>query len=604
MARTPRHKHHSRRARPAWAFAGAFVASTAFVPSATAPLQARELTRRLESLRIVVPSETRLAQSQSAPAVGASERPVQFDIPAGSLSSVVADIERISAVRVVLSDPSIANISSSGLSGRFTPLEAIARVIEGTSVTMRPTSDDSVTLEIRLAAEQVDVTAPNPLPRPSSPKYAQPLIEVPQTIEVIPREVMEAQGVTTLSDALRNVPGISLQAGEGGGASNTSGDMFNLRGLQRQQQPVRRWRSRRRPDLARRVQPRAGRSVHGPDRLRRRPRQCGGLRQHADEGAARAVPHYEVTYGYGSADQNRATVDLNQRLPLGEATAGSSQRRPAQCAVGGRRRPGRDVVAQENKAIAPSIALGLSTPTRVTLARADHAPGQRSRLRHSAAPHGLRIRWRPTTVHRGTARRFGEFLRQRRLRLRRGRAGQLHRPGRARPQLAAHAPESDALQPDASDGGHHHRSEPGELRARHADGRRWRVRATSARTRSCRIRRAFPVASRPAALRHAGERRDLEIGSEEQFAPTLDGARNPRSRQHLHARTPSTLSSDYALPRGLAYTNGKTKTVGVYAFDTRRARSRGGSSAVVCDGSTTSTDYKVVDALGAVTTRI
>ena len=42
---------------------------------------------------------------------------------------------------------------------------------------------------------------------------------------------MEAQGVTTLSEALRNVPGISLQAGEGGGASNTSGDMFNLRGF-------------------------------------------------------------------------------------------------------------------------------------------------------------------------------------------------------------------------------------------------------------------------------------------------------------------------------------------------------------------------------------
>ena len=37
--------------------------------------------------------------------------------------------------------------------------------------------------------------------------------------------------MTTLSEALRNVPGISLQAGEGGGASNTSGDMFNLRGF-------------------------------------------------------------------------------------------------------------------------------------------------------------------------------------------------------------------------------------------------------------------------------------------------------------------------------------------------------------------------------------
>ena len=65
----------------------------------------------------------------------------------------------------------------------------------------------------------------------SSPKYTQPLRDVPQTIEVIPQAVMEAQGVTTLSEALRNVPGITLQAGEGGGASNTAGDMFNMRGF-------------------------------------------------------------------------------------------------------------------------------------------------------------------------------------------------------------------------------------------------------------------------------------------------------------------------------------------------------------------------------------
>ena len=42
---------------------------------------------------------------------------------------------------------------------------------------------------------------------------------------------MEQQGVTTLSEALRNVPGITLQAGEGGGASSTAGDMFNMRGF-------------------------------------------------------------------------------------------------------------------------------------------------------------------------------------------------------------------------------------------------------------------------------------------------------------------------------------------------------------------------------------
>lgn len=75
------------------------------------------------------------------------------------------------------------------------------------------------------------MTGRTPIALLSSPKYTQPLRDVPQTIEAIPREVMEAQGVTTLSEAMRNVPGITLQAGEGGGASSTAGDMFNIRGF-------------------------------------------------------------------------------------------------------------------------------------------------------------------------------------------------------------------------------------------------------------------------------------------------------------------------------------------------------------------------------------
>ena len=68
-------------------------------------------------------------------------------------------------------------------------------------------------------------------PTVSSPKYTTPLRDVPQTIALIPRATIEQQGATTLSETLRNVPGITLQAGEAGGASNTAGDMFNMRGF-------------------------------------------------------------------------------------------------------------------------------------------------------------------------------------------------------------------------------------------------------------------------------------------------------------------------------------------------------------------------------------
>ena len=62
----------------------------------------------------------------------------------------------------------------------------------------------------------------------SSPKFTQPLLDTPQTIVAIPKEVYTQQGATTLSDVLRNTPGVTFAAGEGGNVA--SGDSFFMRG--------------------------------------------------------------------------------------------------------------------------------------------------------------------------------------------------------------------------------------------------------------------------------------------------------------------------------------------------------------------------------------
>ncbi|MFG1280053.1 TonB-dependent receptor [Xanthobacter autotrophicus] len=54
--------------------------------------------------------------------------------------------------------------------------------------------------------------------------------DTPQTITVISQETMQQQGVTTLEQALRNVPGVTVSIGEGGGGMN--GDQFRIRGFQ------------------------------------------------------------------------------------------------------------------------------------------------------------------------------------------------------------------------------------------------------------------------------------------------------------------------------------------------------------------------------------
>src|SRR5712691_10791566 len=59
-------------------------------------------------------------------------------------------------------------------------------------------------------------------------RLPQPVRDIPQSITVVPQEMMQEQAVTSFRDALRNVTGISLAAGEGGGAQ---GDNLTLRGF-------------------------------------------------------------------------------------------------------------------------------------------------------------------------------------------------------------------------------------------------------------------------------------------------------------------------------------------------------------------------------------
>ncbi len=62
----------------------------------------------------------------------------------------------------------------------------------------------------------------------ASPKFTQPLLDTPQTITVVTKEVLQQQGTGTLVEALTNTPGITLQLGENGNTS--AGDTFSMRG--------------------------------------------------------------------------------------------------------------------------------------------------------------------------------------------------------------------------------------------------------------------------------------------------------------------------------------------------------------------------------------
>src|SRR5688572_31993947 len=68
----------------------------------------------------------------------------------------------------------------------------------------------------RIAVEATEPEATPKVDRVSSPKFTQDLLDTPQTIAVVSKQVLQQQGATSLSQALRNTPGVTFLMGENG----------------------------------------------------------------------------------------------------------------------------------------------------------------------------------------------------------------------------------------------------------------------------------------------------------------------------------------------------------------------------------------------------
>ncbi len=189
----------------------------------------------------------------------------------------------------------------------------------------------------------------------SSPKFTQPLVDTPQTISVITETVMQEQNATTLQDALRNTPGVTVLLGEGGN-SNTKDNIF-LRGF----------------DAAGSIFVDGVRDLGSPVRDTFNLQQIevikGASGSEYGRGAASGTVNLttkvptlvnagEARITAGSADNKRATLDLNRALSETSAVRLNVMGQNSGVA-------GRDMVKNKGYGLAPSLAFGLGTPTRV-----------------------------------------------------------------------------------------------------------------------------------------------------------------------------------------------------------------------------------------------
>jgi catecholate siderophore receptor len=188
-------------------------------------------------------------------------------------------------------------------------------------------------------------------------RYTAPLLETPQTITLVPREIIEQQNLLTMRDILSTLPGITFTAGEGGGGY---GDGVNLRGYTATN------------DISTDgVRDSAQYSRTDPFNLEQLELVSGANSVYTGAGSVggsinlvtktpRGMPDTVLDVAGGADSYARLTVDTE--LEVGEAADFRLNMMTHRNDV-----PGRDVERYERWGVAPSVAFG-NDNTRVSLA--------------------------------------------------------------------------------------------------------------------------------------------------------------------------------------------------------------------------------------------
>lgn len=277
----------------------------------------------------------------------------RFSIPPGLLGDALSQFEKTTGLRVVPSDGKLLSVSSPGVSGFFTDELALKALLAGTGIDFRCTASKTVILFLHAGVQSVEVKAI--VPPVISPKFPAPLLETPQSIDVVPQAVMREEGVATLRDTLRNVAGISLAAGEGG----SQGDNLTIRGFTARNDifldGMRDFGSYYRdPFDLQNVE-----VMQGPSGVMFGRGSTGGVVNQQTK-----TPNLSTAMTgaltYGTDQTKRVTADMNRPLPsLGRGTAFRLNLMADEGGVAGR-----NIATERRLGVAPSLAFGLGTTTQ------------------------------------------------------------------------------------------------------------------------------------------------------------------------------------------------------------------------------------------------
>src|ERR1700722_9842773 len=280
----------------------------------------------------------------------------RLEIPAGPLDVTLAAYQRIAGIDINYAVPAetIAGFRSPGATGLYSEDQALRAILTGTGLSFRIDSTGRVTISV---SSNESVMVQDSTPQLSLDRYPVPLLDTPQSITTISQATIQEEGATTLRDTLRNAPGISLAAGEGG----SQGDNLTLRGFTARNDifldGMRDFGSYYRDSFNyQEVE-----VLEGPSSVTFGRGSTGGV---INQESKAPVNHpFIIAEGdFGTDLTRRFVTDINQ--PFGNPAHGDAVRLNLMAHESNVAE--RDVTENRRFGVAPSLALGMGTPNRLT----------------------------------------------------------------------------------------------------------------------------------------------------------------------------------------------------------------------------------------------
>ena len=189
-----------------------------------------------------------------------------------------------------------------------------------------------------------------------SPKFTAPLLDTPKSVTVVPAEVIQQSGSSSLQDALRPTPGITFGAGEGG---NPIGDRPFIRGFDAGASIFVDGARDAGSQLRDTFNIENIEVIKGPSSAYGGKGSVGGMINIVSKLPTREN-FVQGSVGIGTDAYKRATLDGNYVLNDNTGLRLNAMAMDANT-------PGREAVGGHSWGFAPSVTFGLNSPTKVTL---------------------------------------------------------------------------------------------------------------------------------------------------------------------------------------------------------------------------------------------